>query len=528
MVEHNRAEEPARRQTVLQKRLQEEITQLEHANSFINSASVAKVDRNSSSVSVVVPTGADHGPSPQLKSMRARQRATDLWLDVLKPKLLDVTKQIQVWGPLHDIYPDPVSTGSRFKEAALPHLILNPHGSFRLYWDLTQILALLYVAIVVPFVLCFDPVTDPDSPRQAAPHESSWDHIFSPVWWLAFSVDVYFVCDIFVNLRTAQELPNGMLLMEASDIKREYMKRPPLTSLRWPALGGSVCLAASLCSYYADSPVVENWAVVVLTLAGLFTMLNLLLLCMNIGWFWIDFVSCLPIVFRPIYLAMHYGWFSGGSSNGSGSPSSNSFVGINMMKLMRLVRLSKLLRMAKIKRMIDTYKDTILLVMPVLGTLALILGIMIVAHWLACIWYIVGTIDYGCDITSPADNGPMGCIKGWANSYEAGFVFGRLESYSTREYILLKYLVSLHSAFSGEHVFTIYEYGVDLVSQLLKVSKSCVRVQESTCKLFILFISFFFSFSCLVVWLVSSVSLIDALIYICAIWIASRSIIRGL
>ena len=70
--------------------------------------------------------------------------------------------------------------------------MINPRNSFRSGWDLFVILPLLvYLAIALPFRLCF--VNDPS--------------LFSGAYWFEFALDIVFIVDIALNLRTGYLLP---------------------------------------------------------------------------------------------------------------------------------------------------------------------------------------------------------------------------------------------------------------------------------------------------------------------------------
>lgn len=86
--------------------------------------------------------------------------------------------------------------------------IIHPMGTFRKKWDLIQVVLLAYVAIAVPYRICFD--------HDAQTHEF--------MFWFDVMVDMYFIIDIFVSFRTAFNQPNGDLEFHPKAIARNYLK----------------------------------------------------------------------------------------------------------------------------------------------------------------------------------------------------------------------------------------------------------------------------------------------------------------
>ena len=58
--------------------------------------------------------------------------------------------------------------------------IVMPDSSFKMCWDLSQVVVLLYVAAVVPLRIGFDMSSDP----------------FSTFWWIEVFIDSYFLVDV--------------------------------------------------------------------------------------------------------------------------------------------------------------------------------------------------------------------------------------------------------------------------------------------------------------------------------------------
>jgi hypothetical protein len=58
--------------------------------------------------------------------------------------------------------------------------IVMPDSTFKMCWDLSQVVVLLYVAAVVPLRIGFDTTSEP----------------FSTFWWVEVAIDIYFLIDV--------------------------------------------------------------------------------------------------------------------------------------------------------------------------------------------------------------------------------------------------------------------------------------------------------------------------------------------
>ena len=95
------------------------------------------------------------------------------------------------------------------------------------------------------------------------------------------------------------------------------------------------------------------------------------------GWFAIDFISCFPVQYVQYYFdATTPGTAEAGSQ-------------LKIFKVLRLVRLSKMLRLARLKRILNKYEN-LTFVQEYANVLILIFVILLAAHFLACLWYVVG------------------------------------------------------------------------------------------------------------------------------------------
>ncbi len=93
-------------------------------------------------------------------------------------------------------------------------------------------------------------------------------------------------------------------------------------------------------------------------------------------WALIDVSSCFP-----------GNYISYALEDGTGSSSSKS------IKLLRMLRLLKLLRLARINRLIQKYEEEFAAVMTTMKLAKLIIVIIVVGHWLSCLFFFFGSLD---------------------------------------------------------------------------------------------------------------------------------------
>ena len=85
--------------------------------------------------------------------------------------------------------------------------IIMPDGEFRKWWDSAQVVALFYVAIMVPIRIGFA--------REMTP--------LTAEWFVELLTDIYFIVDIIVNFRTAY-YDEDELVVKPSQVAKQYTK----------------------------------------------------------------------------------------------------------------------------------------------------------------------------------------------------------------------------------------------------------------------------------------------------------------
>ena len=96
---------------------------------------------------------------------------------------------------------------------------VGPEHHYRQAWDMVQVVLLVYVAVTIPYREGYlQPVIT-----------------YSPTFWFEVVVDVYFICDIVFNFRTAVFDNEGALELDTAQISKRYLKG-------WFALDVLACL----------------------------------------------------------------------------------------------------------------------------------------------------------------------------------------------------------------------------------------------------------------------------------------------
>lgn len=102
------------------------------------------------------------------------------------------------------------------------------------------------------------------------------------------------------------------------------------------------------------------------------------------SWFAIDLLSCVPVTYIELAATR------GASAQYSDSmPDSGSQ--LKLFKVLRLLRLAKLLRLARIRRVLQRLEDDYKWLAQGSRIFKIIISILIVAHFVACMWYYAGT-----------------------------------------------------------------------------------------------------------------------------------------
>ncbi|XP_071318733.1 voltage-gated inwardly rectifying potassium channel KCNH6 [Trachinotus anak] len=190
--------------------------------------------------------------------------------------------------------------------------ILLHYSPFKAFWDWIILLLVLYTAVFTPYSAAFLL----DEHRDL--HQRSCGYTCNPLNVADLLVDVLFIVDIVINLRTTYVDQNDEVVTQPSRIAKHYIK----------------------------------------------------------GWFPIDLFAAIPfdlLIFR------------------SGSD--------EMATLTSLLKTARLLRLVRVARKLDRYSEYGAAVL-----FLLMCTFVLIAHWLACIWYAIGFVERPYTETGWLDN----------------------------------------------------------------------------------------------------------------------------
>uniref|UniRef100_A0A3Q3BEQ5 Ion transport domain-containing protein n=1 Tax=Kryptolebias marmoratus TaxID=37003 RepID=A0A3Q3BEQ5_KRYMA len=190
--------------------------------------------------------------------------------------------------------------------------ILLHYSPFKAFWDWIILLLVLYTAVFTPYSAAF--LLDEHGDLR----QRRCGYTCNPLNIVDLLVDVLFIVDIVINLRTTYVDQNDEVVMQPSLIAKHYIK----------------------------------------------------------GWFFIDLFAAIPfdlIVFR------------------SGSD--------EMATLTSLLKTARLLRLVRVARKLDRYSEYGAAVL-----FLLMCTFVLIAHWLACIWYAIGFVERPYTETGWLDN----------------------------------------------------------------------------------------------------------------------------
>eukprot|EP01052_Picozoa_sp_SAG31_P048599 SAG31_NODE_10236_length_1166_cov_1.248360_2_plen_218_part_00 len=138
-------------------------------------------------------------------SRTPRRDAKYFWA-FLAPRLRRLVSMQQYWGNVHTLYKShPVSI---YSELPMGRCMRDPESNFSVYWDLVQIVLLIYVATQVPFRSGFGIKTPPGS------------------FWFTVEIfiDLYFITDVILHFRTSFYGPDNVREDRPWRIAKNYLK----------------------------------------------------------------------------------------------------------------------------------------------------------------------------------------------------------------------------------------------------------------------------------------------------------------
>jgi hypothetical protein len=141
------------------------------------------------------------------------------------------------------------------------------------------------------------------------------------------------------------------------------------------------------------------------------------------GWFTIDVLGILPI--------SYIGLFVNGIPDEGEAADKQAGSDIKALKVLRLFRLAKMLRLRKLKEVLKRFEDHGLNVDIVVETGVTLIIIALIAHVLACGYYLIGTaneVNNGREVLGWVENPETGLDWHWWQTRRAGRASGRSTS----------------------------------------------------------------------------------------------------
>lgn len=158
---------------------------------------------------------------------RRKERSRKNW-NSLGSRLRALVTMKRQWGDLRDIYE--TRAESLYELNTLPACTRDPNGTFASIWDLFSVALLLYVSATVPLRAGFEVNLD--------------------LWTFGFffdlAVDIFFICDLVLNFRTAYYDKNGIREDRPLRMAREYLNG-------WFAIDLVSCLPVGYLSYIMEA-----------------------------------------------------------------------------------------------------------------------------------------------------------------------------------------------------------------------------------------------------------------------------------
>uniref|UniRef100_A0A673IAH9 Voltage-gated delayed rectifier potassium channel KCNH4 n=1 Tax=Sinocyclocheilus rhinocerous TaxID=307959 RepID=A0A673IAH9_9TELE len=213
-----------------------------------------------------------------------------------------------------------------YKVAAIQksRFILLHYGTFKAGWDWLILLATFYVAVTVPYNVCFTVVGGRDEVSTPRNPPSVSDIL----------VEILFMLDIVLNFRTTFVSTSGQVVYDAR----------------------------SICVHYVTT------------------------------WLFVDLIAALP--FDLLYAF-----------------NVSVYFGVHLLKTVRLLRLLRLLQ--KLERYSQYSAVVLTLLMSMFALLA---------HWMACVWYVIGRSEIENNSPGSWDIGQTGAVLGGGPSIRSSYV----------------------------------------------------------------------------------------------------------
>uniref|UniRef100_A0A8C1VN75 Voltage-gated delayed rectifier potassium channel KCNH4 n=1 Tax=Cyprinus carpio TaxID=7962 RepID=A0A8C1VN75_CYPCA len=212
----------------------------------------------------------------------------------------------------NNVFSQPTLPEYKVASVQKSRFILLHYSMCKALWDWLILLATFYVAVTVPYNVCFS------TPDDSEPDNPDCDSASRTTIVSDIAVEMLFILDIVLNFRTTYVGPAGQVVYDAR----------------------------SICLHYCTT------------------------------WFILDLIAALP--FDLLYL-----------------------FNISVTSLVHLLKTVRLLRLLRLLQKLDGYSQYSAVVLTLLMSVFALL-----AHWLACVWYVIGRKEL-------ASNDPLTWDIGW-------------------------------------------------------------------------------------------------------------------
>uniref|UniRef100_A0A087Y384 Voltage-gated delayed rectifier potassium channel KCNH4 n=1 Tax=Poecilia formosa TaxID=48698 RepID=A0A087Y384_POEFO len=236
------------------------------------------------------------GKQPETKKINAHFNvALNTFFIVPQESVIEGIRDVEFKISCHSMFQKPSVPEYKVASVKKSRFILLHYSIFKAMWDWLILLATFYVAVTVPFNVCFVSHSEGGDRLSLVTRSTTWSDI---------AVEMLFIADIILNFRTTYVSQSGQVVYDTR----------------------------SICLHYFTT------------------------------WFFVDLIAALP--FDLLYA------FN---------------ISVLQTSLVHLLKTVRLLRLLRLLQKLDRYSQYSAVVLTLLMSVFALL-----AHWMACIWYIIG------------------------------------------------------------------------------------------------------------------------------------------
>ncbi|CAH8826210.1 unnamed protein product [Trichobilharzia szidati] len=243
------------------------------------------------------------------------------------------------------------------------NFVLLHYGLFRIVWDWLLLLLTFYIAFIVPYNVTFE---------SHSTHSSRCSII-------DLIVEIFLIIDVILNFHTTYVSKSGQIINDRKLIAKHYAKG-------WLILDLLAALPVDFILIFIQSS----------------SLINLEDVYINSRMKQIDNSTIISNYTQEII----------SSFDGNKYYDSKAFMKFNLISLLQMMKLARLLRLARLIQKITRLSQYSVIVLGLL-----MFSFALVAHWCACIWYVIGL--------SEVDGSDIGWLKDLARRLKTPFGLNR-------------------------------------------------------------------------------------------------------